>query len=220
MGKVQVTQGRDFEYTAFLKDKDGQAVPIVGWTFIEVKKINADGSTLRLRAPLVAKVNEVQKIDFSVNPTGGTFKLDYGNGLVTQAINFNDDAATYQAKVNALSIFSGVIGAGVIDQATGLTTTYGGNDGGRDQPIPVVINNLVPVLDVTVTEVTKGIAETGVDVVSAERGELKIKGSEIESAALNAAIDQTVVFIVRIADKDLNIPPQESFLDVVIDPIP
>ncbi len=218
--KIIINQGRDFEYTIFLIDKNGIPVSIVGWTLIEIKHKNTDGSILRLRSPLTAKVDEVQQITFSEDPTGGTFVLDYGNGQVTAAINWDDDAATVQAKINALNIFSAVVSAGVIDQATGLTTTFGGDDGAREQPVPIVTDNLEPAsVDITVARTTKGIAETGSTVISAERGEIKVKGSEVQSPLLLAGEDQTMVPIVRVADKDLNIEPQENFYDVKSDPL-
>lgn len=218
--KIDITHGRDFEYTVFFQDKNGKPVSLVGQTLVKVKKKNTDGSVLILSSPLTAKVNEIQKITFSEDPTGGDFKLDYGCGFITAAINWDDDAATVQAKINALNLFSAVVVVGVIDQATGLTLTFGGNDGGRDQPLPIVTDNLQPdAVIVTPSEDTKGIAETGVDVVSEARGEIKVKGSEIQASALLVQLDQTMVPIVRIGDKDLNIKPQEEFYDVFSDPL-
>jgi len=219
MAKIQITQNRDFEFTAFLKDKNGNATPIVGQTLVKVKMKNADGTTLELVAPQVAKVNEVQTLAFSEDPSSGTFKLDFGNGNITANINFNDSLATVETKINALNIFSAVVVTGVIDQATGLTLTFGGNDGGREQPLPIVTNALLPTLIVTPAETVKGVALSGVLVVSEERGEIKVNGSEVQSALLEEANNQTAVFIVRIADKDLNIPPQISFHDVLADPL-
>jgi len=219
MGKVQITKGRDFEYTAFLKDKNGNPISIVGQTLVKVRKKNEDGTVLELFAPLVAKVNEIQKIAFDVNPTGGSFILDFGNGNITAAINFSDSLATIEGKINALKIFSAVVATGVIDQATGLSLAYDGNDGGRDQPLPTATSSLTPATVITPSEFVKGIAESGIDVVSEQRGELKIKGSEVQSDILEEAANQTAVFVVRVADKDLNIPPQKAFHDVLADPL-
>lgn len=222
MGKVKITQNRDFEYTAFLVDEDGKPVDITGFTLVKVRKGNTDGSTLELFAPLTPASNEVQDITFPSDPTSGQFKLDYGNGNKTAFIQFNDNAAAVQAAINAVKIFSAVSVAGVIDQATGLTITYAGDDGGRNQPEPLISDSTLsdgsPVVPVVV-ETTPGVAENGIDVVSAQRGELKIKGNELQAGLLKEDDDQTTVFVVRVGAKDLNIPPALDFHDVVKDPL-
>lgn len=217
MGKVKIKQSRDFEYTAFLVDENGKPVSIVGQTLVKVRKKNTDKTILELSAPLTPKVNEVQDIAFSVDPTAGTFKLDFGNGEITADINFNDNLATVASKINALKIFSAVLVTGAIDLATGLTLTFAGDDGGRNQPLPTVTNALTPTLIVTPTETIKGVAESGINVVSEPRGEIKVKGNEVQSQALLEGDDQTTEFIVRIGDQDLNIPAQKNFHDVEAD---
>jgi hypothetical protein len=54
-----------------------------------------------------------QTIAFSVAPTSGTFKLRY-NGVDTAAINWNDSAATIQARLRAVSGLSTVVVSGTI----------------------------------------------------------------------------------------------------------
>lgn len=222
MSQVKITQGRDFEFTAFLVDQDKKPVDITGQTLVKLEMKKTDGNKLIMFAPLTPAVNEIQTITFPTTPTSGSFKLDYGNGNVTAAINFNDNAAAIQVIINALKIFSSVVVAGVVDQATGLTLTYSGGDGGRNQAEPLIDSNTLsdgsPVVPV-VTETVTGVAENGIDVVSEPRGELKIKGSEAQSILLKADEDQTAVFIVRVGEKDLNIPPTENFHTVFTDPL-
>ena len=223
MSQTEITQGRDFEFTAFLKDKKTKKpIDITGQTLVSLEMKRTDGTKLIMFAPLTAAVNEIQTISFPSTPTSGKFKLDFGNGNITDFINFDDNAAAVQTAINAVKIFSAVVVAGVIDQATGLTLTYGGNDGGRNQPEPLIDSStlsdgstVVPV----VAETTTGVAESGIDVVEEKRGEIKIKGSEVESALLKADSNQTAVFIVRIGAKDLNIPPVEDFHTVFSDPL-
>ena len=222
MALVTITQGRDFEFTAFLVDQDKKPVDITGQSLVKMEMKKTDGNKLTMFAPLTPAVNEIQTITFPTTPTSGAFKLDFGNGNITTAINFNDNAAAIQAIINALKIFSSVVVTGVVDQATGLTLTYSGNDGGRNQAEPLIDTSTLsdgsPVVPV-VTETVVGVAENGIDVVSEARGELKIKGSEAQSILLKADDDQTAVFIVRIGAKDLNIPPAENFHTVLADPL-
>lgn len=219
MGKVKVFQGRDSAFTAFVIDQEKKtAIGIVGQSFISMEMTKTDGNKLTIFAPLTAAVDEIQTVTFPTTPTSGTFKLDFLNGNISPAINWDDDAAAVQVALRTIKIFSGVTVAGVIDQATGLTLTYAGNDGGRNQDEPLIDSNSLsdgaPVVPV-VAETTAGVAENGIDVVSEERGELRIKLSEAETALLLAENDQTVVFTIRKGNDDLNIPPLDDFLDVV-----
>ena len=221
MGKVKITQGRDFEYTLFLKDKDGKPVDITGHSFIRLQKGKEDGSILNFNLPAQAAVDEVQKISFPSDPTSGSFALDYGDGNVTGLINFNDNAAAVEALINALNVFSQVSVSGSITQATGLTITYTGNDGGRAQPNPSIVTNtlsdgaaVVP----TVAALTAGVAESGLTVVSAERGEIKVKGSEADSNSLTGQ-NKPGVLEIKIGSKDLNIPTIQDLYDVDVNPL-
>lgn len=223
MGKVEVFQGRDSAFTAFVVDKTTKtAIGIEGQSFISMEMLKTDGNKLTIFAPLIDAVNEIQTVTFPSDPTSGTFKLDYGNGNITPVINWDDDAAAVQVALRALRIFSAVVVSGVINQAAGLTLTYAGNDGGRNQVEPLIDSNSLsdgaPVVPV-VAETTAGVAENGIDVVSEERGELRIKLSEAQTSLLKAEKDQTVVFTIRKGAVDMNIPPHENFLDVLSNPL-
>lgn len=222
MGLVKITQDRDFEYTFFLKDKDNQPVDITGHSFVRLQKKKTDGTILFFCAPKTAAVDEIQKVSFPSDPTSGAFALDYGNGNKTGAIQFNDNAATVQTLLRALKIFSGLAVSGSITQATGLTITYAGNDGGRDRVLPTIADNTLddgsPVIP-TLATLTPGIAESGLTVVSAARGEILVEGSEDDSNLLITGKDQTGVLEVKIGSKDLNIPAITNLYDVEENPL-
>ncbi len=223
MGKATITKGRDFEYTMFLVDKDDKPVDITGFSFVRLQKKKEDETLLSLLEPETTPVDEVHKIDFPVDPISGSFQLDYGNGNKTAAIQFNDNAAAVAVAINALKIFSQVQVTGAITQATGLTVTYTGNDGNRDQIEPTIagntlsdgVNTVIP----TVTEQTKGIPTSGLTVVSAQRGEIKVKGSEDDSNSLKDGKNQVGVLEVKIGPKDLNIPAIQDLYDVEENPL-
>lgn len=222
MGKVQITRGRDFSYTLFLQDKDKKPFDITGFNRARLQKKKGDGTLMTFDAPLTPGINEIQTITFPTTPTSGSYKLDYGNGNITVAIPFSSSATVIQNTINDLQIFSQVLVTGVQDQATGLTLTYPGTDGGRDQNSPTIIENSLsdgsPVIPV-VSEITKGVPEHGLTVISAERGELLVTGNENDSNALAIGTNQPGVLDIRVGTQDLNIPSLLSLYDVEGSPL-
>jgi hypothetical protein len=72
----------------------------------------------------IPAVIEQQTVTFSNTPTNGSFELNY-NGDVTAAINWNDDLATIQGKVQSLTglesaTVAGSFGAGLVITMTGV----------------------------------------------------------------------------------------------------
>lgn len=102
---------------------------------------------------LVAGVDEVQDLDFSLVPTAGSFKLQHDLNE-TAAIAFNATALDVQNALNALSSLSGVTVTG--NFTAGFTITFAGADGKQNQSTLVVTNNTLVsgITAVTTTVVT------------------------------------------------------------------
>jgi len=90
----------------------------------------------------IPAVDEIQKIDFDQDPTSGDFKLTF-DGQTTAVINFNDNAAAIQVKLETLSnIGAGnILVAGSITQATGLTITFQNSLGSQNVTLLTVTDN-------------------------------------------------------------------------------
>ncbi len=220
---ILIKHGRDFKYTLFVQNSDGSPKDLTGFSFVRVRKKNADGSILTLLEPLTAAVNEVQSISFPVTPTVGSYKLQHPTSLEkTPLILFGDTAATIEGYLQALGVFSSVTVAGDQTSGGGLVITYGGNDGGRDQDLLVVTDNtltdganaVVPVPAAT----TEGVGANGITVVNAVCGELLVEGSEAEATPLKVRDDQKADLLIRIGAEDL--PTEDTIIyDVVAQPV-
>ncbi len=221
MGKVKINRGRDFQFTLRLRDKDGNIIKLTGFTKACLQMKNEDDTILELSSPLATTVNEIQDVAFATDSDAGSFKLNFG-GYVTAAINFDDSLVQIADKINALKIFSEVLVTGAIDLATGLTLTFSGNDGGRDQALPSVESNSLTLASVAVAvtpaENVMGVAESGLSV-DAEAGEITVKGSEKEADALASGENLTGVVLIRVGAQDLNIDPLTELYDMVENPL-
>jgi len=117
---------------------------------------------------LVAGVDEVQNIEFSITPTGGTFTLKY-NTEETAALNYNASNTDIQTALNNLSSLSGVAVTGSI--AADFVVTFSGNDGKQPQPLLTVgTNSLTPATTITITETTNGEYQGTVLMTCTETG--------------------------------------------------
>lgn len=94
------------------------------------------GSGVRVYRGSSAPVNgtdEVQSIDITGSPTGGTFTLTWGGIYSTAAIAYDADAAAVQAAILALSVFSAGDVA-VSGSNPNFSVTFGANYGKSNQP--------------------------------------------------------------------------------------
>lgn len=98
--------------------------------------------------PILMPQTSTQSIVFSPNPTGGTFVLSY-NGNNTVAINWDDNAETITADLQALPGLSEVIVEGSI--VNGLNVIFLGVTQ-IAQMLTVFSNNLTPITSITITE--------------------------------------------------------------------
>lgn len=128
--------------------------------------------------------DEVQSIDITGVPTGGTFRLAFGV-YRTAPIDFDADAAELEAALLALSVFD----EGDLEVSgdnPNFSVTFGGNYGLSDQPLFTLYENLLTggtTPNVTFTEDTPGVASTlpgqGVNTVYVDEdtGELYVRAS-------------------------------------------
>lgn len=126
---------------------------------------------------LIAGTDEVQTIEFDLPPDAGTFTITYRDGEdheeTTAPIAYDANAAAVAAALNALDGLSGVEVTGAIDDVTGLTVTFAGDDGKQPQPLLVVNSSLTDngnAVDVTVTRTTPGVAQGTVNLTAVETG--------------------------------------------------
>lgn len=146
----------------------------------------AYGPRLHYGAP-VDGADEVQTITVSGSPTGGTFKLRFGNH-VTADIAHNADAAAIDAALEALPN----IGAGGVAVTGGgpFTATFGGNLAKKALPLMELYENSLEGdgdEDVALAEDTPGVtatergAPTGALLVDTQNGKLYINtGTALE----------------------------------------
>lgn len=105
-----------------------------------------------------AAVNEVQKLTFSVTPSGGSFKIIF-EGETTAAIPFSASAAGVQTALENLSNIGvgNVMVSGSIDNITGLTITFIGTLAGSNRTqVSITENLLTPSTVITPTTLTPG----------------------------------------------------------------
>lgn len=216
VGKMIIQKGCDFSQKLRIKDKDGNPVKLTLVNFIRFRVKNQT-TNVDLCFPKIAAVDEIQKISFSSVPTVGTFKLSH-EGNETSTIAFGDSAATVQAALRALKSLNDVTVAGIFD-VTGLTITYITNDGGRDQPLLLIVDNTLKTgvtnVVITVTETTKGIGEHGIEISNGPTGLIEILGSEAEAALYADGLGADATLKIRIAAEDLPIRKLDKFLDVI-----
>lgn len=104
--------------------------------------------------------DEVQDVDITGTPTGGTFRLKVF-GVNTVDLAHDIDAATLQT---ALETIVGSGNVGVSGPNPNFVVTFGGDAGKMPVPaIELAVNQLTGGTDpsVTVTETTPGVAATG-----------------------------------------------------------
>ncbi len=117
---------------------------------------------------LVAGVDEIQNIEFSITPTGGTFTLKY-NTEETAALDYDATNTEVQTALNNLSSLSGIIVTGSI--AADFVITFSGNDGKQPHPLLTVgTNSLTPSTTITITETTNGEYQGTVSMTCTETG--------------------------------------------------
>lgn len=112
-----------------------------------VNKDIAATITYKFGSDFVVPQNEIQKVAFSAPPTAGVWKLSTAGGQVTAALQFNDNAATIQAALEALpeiGVGNVVVGG---DYAAGFTLTFAGTL--LNKPV-----NLLSVVQSTLTDNT------------------------------------------------------------------
>lgn len=119
-------------------------------------------------------VDEVQDIDFSAVPDAGNWTLTF-NGEETGSLAFNDNAATIQAALNALTGLSAVTVTG--NYTAGFTVTFAGSDGSQDQPLLQIgtntLTNTSVQVNVSFAESTPGILpHVSVDIESETAGQI------------------------------------------------
>lgn len=214
-----VTIGRDKSLTLRLLKSDGDVQGLTGWTYIKARLQGADNTALEKLAPLDVGLDEIQSLTFSATPTSGTYTLTSGQ-YTTGLLNWDDDAATIQAALQALPHLSDVVVAGSVGGP--FTVTYSGNDGKRAQDLLELTNNnlLAGTASVTATivSVVGGQGESGIEILSLAGGQLKLKLNESDTAELKKGL-MPLELIVRIGQEDLNIPALEKILDVRESPI-
>lgn len=106
-----------------------------------------------------AGINEIQKLAFSATPTAGTFIIVFPEGN-TVAVNWNDAAATVQAKCESVLGVGNITVTGSITLATGLTLTYVGAEGLKNRAQATVTSNTLvnagPAVAITPSTLTEG----------------------------------------------------------------
>ena len=109
---------------------------------------------------LVAGVDAVQLVAFSLVPNAGSFKLQYLDQETT-TLTFAASAANVQTALNGIGELSGVSVSG--NFTSGFTITFAGADGKQDHELLVVTSNtlvqgITPVTT-TVTQPTPGVPQ-------------------------------------------------------------
>lgn len=111
-----------------------------------------------------ATASEVQSIDTTGTPEGGTFKLSF-RGQETTALNYNATAANIHDALEALTtIGSGQLTGGGGALPTAVTITFGGTLANVDVPLLVVSDNSLTggtAPTVTVESTTEGHSASG-----------------------------------------------------------
>lgn len=120
---------------------------------------------------LVAGLNAIQKISFSIMPDAGAFTLRH-RGFVTASILYSATAADIQNSLNALVRLNGVIVTG--NFTTGFTIQFDGDDGLQPQElIAIQVNTLSEDSDpvtITIAHDQIGIVQGIVDLEALETG--------------------------------------------------
>lgn len=122
------------------------------------------GSGIRVFSGSGAPVDgtdEVQSIDITGTPTGGTFRLAFGV-YVTSALAYNADAATVQAALLALNCFA-TGDLAVAGSNPNFGVTFGANYGKSNQPLFTLNDNSLTggsSPDVSFSTDTAGVAAT------------------------------------------------------------
>lgn len=122
----------------------------------------AGNSTARFKTiqdyTIGAGTDEVQTIQFSAVPDAGNWTLVF-DGEETGTLLFNDNAATVESALNALSGLGGVTVTG--DYTSGFEVTFTGSNGELDQPLLIIgvntLENTSIAVSVSFTETTKGV---------------------------------------------------------------
>lgn len=169
---------------------------------------------------LVAGVDEIQDLDFSLVPTAGTFKLQHELNE-TSAIAFNATALDVQNALNALSSLSGVTVTG--NFTSGFTITFAGADGKQDQPLLVVTNNTlvsgITAVTTTMVTTTAGVPQgtgsmTAIDdgPTSAIKGTLTVIETPIAGWSSTKNIEDADIGRLEETDAELRLRRQERLV--------
>ena len=120
---------------------------------------------------LVAGQNAIDQITFDLLPDAGTWRLNF-RGSDTPDFDFDDDAATIQAALNALPFGSGIVVTG--DYSTGFDIEYDGDAGLQEQDTISIDDNQLtssatPVV-IQAAQSQNGVNQGVVDLQATENG--------------------------------------------------
>lgn len=211
---ANIIQGKDAEFSLFVTDQNGHPIDLTGWTMVRVRMPKSSGYLEKV-APLTAPVNAVQTITFSATPDAGACRLQVGP-LVSASLPYTANAAAVQAALQALTGLGDVTVSGSF--GAGFVVTFAGGAGGRQWGLITVVSNTLTVSSVavvgTVVTTVAGVPESGVDVVNASQGALKVELSEDDTTLLKVGTKLDMDLTVRIGPKDLNIPTIKGAINV------
>jgi len=219
-GLANILQGKDAEFSLYVTDSNGHPIDLTGWTMIRARMPQTTGY-LEKFAPPIIPVDAVQSISFGATPTAGSFALKPEDGdFATSLIPFNANAAAVQSSLRALAGLGDVTVSGSV--GAGFSISFAGGAGGRRQPLLTVVSNTLvatatPVV-VTVVTATSGIPESGISVINATQGAVKVILSEDDTVLLKVGVKLDMDLSVRIGPKDLNIPTIKAVLNIVKNP--
>lgn len=204
--KIKVLKGRRKTFDLFVQNEQGQPKDITGWSLIRLSIKHSKGC-LKKYAPKTPGVDEVQRLNLN-NADAGSFAFSFGDE-VTPALPFNVTSGQLQTALNDFFELSGIV---VSDVSPGVfDITFGGNDGERAQPLLKIASNsltesgsaVIPV----VTEETVGVESSGIEVIQATAGHLKVTLSTDDVALLDVRTDQSIDLYTRIGNEDLDLDP-------------
>jgi len=212
--KIKVKKGRRKIFDLFVQDEEGKPQNLSTQSMIKVS-IQTDSGCIVKYAPNSTGIDEIQKLDLK-DADSGNFKIQFQSEVTTELAH-DSGAAAIQAALNALHELSGVV---VAD--TGLNSydvSFEGNDGKREQALLIVVDSDLAdggsPITAEVTETTKGEEVSGIEVVEAVCGHLKVTLSTTDVSQLRVANDQSIDLYVRLGTEDLDIDP--AFLNDVLD---
>lgn len=212
--KIEIPKGKGKTFYVRLVDENGRPVDISDFTVAECIFKKDDGTDLVKTSPLATPENEIQKLEFSDVPDAGSFKVKVGD-RITGEIPFSADAAAVQAAVSGLDVATGAIVTGSF--VSGFQVEFDGDSEYRPFDLIEIASNTLEKssvdVDITVSRIQSGVAETGIDIQEPIVGELKIVLDATDTAQLAEGIQDLDVY-VRIGSVDLAISMIREILDV------